>query len=237
MTRAARCEICALWPRAVRPSRLQRGMQSVSVSRLYHFQPPRADWMSDTDCQNQHLLSHARITEKVRDHPEDHPAMSSMSPNLQPCHKDEQGNEEITSHCKRVKGLSPIAEFLIWSAKHIPAAAAEPGKATAGANLNADSLLRRLFDRLAHPDPYQRFVAYACTCSYSPRVCTLGCLRFWQGHPGGHFLRNARRHLCGSVPQMPYSLNLSGHAVLESSSIHVPPPADVFSTLSGVTWQ
>jgi hypothetical protein len=42
-------------------------------------------------------------------------------------------------------------EFLIWSTKHIPEGA------TAGENLNAASLLRRLFERLAHPEPYQRW--------------------------------------------------------------------------------
>ena len=42
-------------------------------------------------------------------------------------------------------------EFLLWSAKHVTAKASQ-----AGANLNAASLLRRLFERLAHPKPYQR---------------------------------------------------------------------------------
>ena len=42
-------------------------------------------------------------------------------------------------------------EFLLWSAKHVTAKTSQ-----AGANLNAASLLRRLFERLAHPKPYQR---------------------------------------------------------------------------------
>lgn len=48
-------------------------------------------------------------------------------------------------------------EFLIWSAKHIPMRGVS-GSANVGAgdNLNAASLLRRLFERLAHPEPYQR---------------------------------------------------------------------------------
>ena len=53
-------------------------------------------------------------------------------------------------------------EFLLWSAKHVPVASsspkggAKPG-AAAGENLNAGSLLRRLYERLAHPEPYQRW--------------------------------------------------------------------------------
>ena len=43
-------------------------------------------------------------------------------------------------------------EFLLWSAKHVTAKTSQ-----AGANLNAASLLRRLFERLAHPKPYQRY--------------------------------------------------------------------------------
>lgn len=39
-------------------------------------------------------------------------------------------------------------EWLIWSGKHI--------SGPRGAALNASSLLRRLFDRLQHPDAYQR---------------------------------------------------------------------------------
>ena len=48
-------------------------------------------------------------------------------------------------------------EFLVWSAKHVPVTSqsAESG-AAAGENLNAGSLLRRLYERLAHPEPYQR---------------------------------------------------------------------------------
>ncbi len=73
--------------------------------------------------------------------------MYVMTPNSRACHDNVQN---------LTRGLPAIAEFLVWSAKHIPTAAAEPGKAAAGGNLNADSLLRRLFDRLAHPEPYQR---------------------------------------------------------------------------------
>ena len=51
-------------------------------------------------------------------------------------------------------------EFLEWSAKHIHTRQPkEPAGAKAVAsrtNLNAGSLLRRLMDRLVHPDAYQR---------------------------------------------------------------------------------
>jgi hypothetical protein len=62
-------------------------------------------------------------------------------------------------------------EFLLWSAKHVTAKTSQ-----AGANLNAASLLRRLFERLAHPKPYQRCcmltLGIPCqslfvTCSYT----------------------------------------------------------------------
>jgi hypothetical protein len=62
-------------------------------------------------------------------------------------------------------------EFLIWSAKHVPVASrggvAKPG-AAAGENLNAGSLLRRLYERLAHPEPYRR-----CALSALSEDCAL----------------------------------------------------------------
>ena len=47
-------------------------------------------------------------------------------------------------------------EFLVWSAKHIPASR-DAAKAAGAEHMNAASLLRRLFDRMAHPKPYQRW--------------------------------------------------------------------------------
>ncbi len=46
-------------------------------------------------------------------------------------------------------------EFLVWSAKHIPASK-DSAKGSSAENMNAASLLRRLFERMAHPEPYQR---------------------------------------------------------------------------------
>ncbi len=46
-------------------------------------------------------------------------------------------------------------EFLVWSAKHIPASK-DPTKGSSAENMNAGSLLRCLFERMAHPEPYQR---------------------------------------------------------------------------------
>ena len=46
-------------------------------------------------------------------------------------------------------------EFLIWSAKHIPATK-DASKVAGAENMNAASLLQRLFERMAHPEPYQR---------------------------------------------------------------------------------
>lgn len=61
-------------------------------------------------------------------------------------------------------------EFLVWSAKHIPmpegrAAGHGPSSSRASSNLNAASLMRRLFERLAHPQAYQR---YLCDCQAIP---------------------------------------------------------------------
>ena len=47
-------------------------------------------------------------------------------------------------------------EFLVWSAKHIPASR-DAAKAAGAENMNAASLLRRLFDRMSHPEPYHRW--------------------------------------------------------------------------------
>ena len=47
-------------------------------------------------------------------------------------------------------------EFLVWSVKHIPASR-DAAKAAGAENMNAASLLRRLFERMAHPEPYQRW--------------------------------------------------------------------------------
>ncbi len=64
---------------------------------------------------------------------------------------------ELCAHATR--------EFLIWSAKHIPMRGnGGSANGAGGENLNAASLLRRLFERLAHPDPYQRS-ALRCSCT------------------------------------------------------------------------
>ena len=54
-------------------------------------------------------------------------------------------------------------EFLIWSAKHIPATK-DASKVAGAENMNAASLLRRLFERMAHPEPYQRCAGCLQTC-------------------------------------------------------------------------
>ena len=61
------------------------------------------------------------------------------------------------SHSGALRDLcaAATAEFLVWSAKHIPASK-EPARGSSNENLNAASLLRRLYERMAHPEPYQR---------------------------------------------------------------------------------
>ena len=77
------------------------------------------------------------------------------------------GLSDEKSGAKRDLCANAAREFLVWSAKHIPmprgregGVAAHGGVAPssnrAGSNLNAASLLRRLFERLAHPQAYQR---------------------------------------------------------------------------------
>ena len=51
------------------------------------------------------------------------------------------------------------AEFLAWSAKHIVARDAAKNSDPAH-NLNAASLFKRLFDRLSHKQPYDRFACF-----------------------------------------------------------------------------
>jgi hypothetical protein len=81
-----------------------------------------------------------------------------------------EGLSDANSGALRELCARATREFLIWSAKHVPVAAApakggaaKPG-AAAGENLNAGSLLRRLFERLAHPEPYQRCASYVWCC-------------------------------------------------------------------------
>ena len=61
------------------------------------------------------------------------------------------------SHSGALRDLcaAATAEFLVWSAKHIPASK-EPARGSSNENLNAASLLRRLYERMAHPEAYQR---------------------------------------------------------------------------------
>ena len=77
------------------------------------------------------------------------------------------GLSDEKSGAKRDLCANAAREFLVWSAKHIPmpkgrdgGVAAHGGVAPssnrASSNLNAASLLRRLFERLAHPQAYQR---------------------------------------------------------------------------------
>ena len=61
-------------------------------------------------------------------------------------------------------------EFLIWSAKHIPASK-DASKDAGTQNMNAASLLRRLFERMAHPEPYQRCTG--CLQSYFSAFVTV----------------------------------------------------------------
>ncbi len=56
---------------------------SQSVSRLHLFQPPRADQMSDSDCQSQHRASHPYIHKWTWRHSQDHPARRT-APWLEP---------------------------------------------------------------------------------------------------------------------------------------------------------
>ncbi len=69
------------------------------------------------------------------------------------------GLSDEKSGAKRELCANAAREFLLWSAKHIPMPKAKEGgvsSASASSNLNAASLLRRLFERLAHPEAYQR---------------------------------------------------------------------------------
>lgn len=56
-----------------------------------------------------------------------------------------------------LRDLCAIAtrEFLVWSAKHIPISK-DAAKGASAENMNAASLLQRLFERMAHPEAYQR---------------------------------------------------------------------------------
>ena len=77
-------------------------------------------------------------------------------------------------------------EFLVWSAKHIPASK-DPTKGSSAENMNAASLLRRLFERMGHPEPYQRSTdaptapallmsGTALTCCNAQSCCGLNSL-------------------------------------------------------------
>lgn len=66
------------------------------------------------------------------------------------------GLSDEKSGAKRELCANAAREFLLWSAKHIPMPKAGVSNASASSNLNAASLLRRLFERLAHPEAYQR---------------------------------------------------------------------------------
>lgn len=80
-----------------------------------------------------------------------------------------EGLSDEKSGAKRDLCANAAREFLVWSAKHIPMPKGrEVGSSSnkASSNLNAASLLRRLFERLAHPQAYQRCesLAFCRTC-------------------------------------------------------------------------
>ena len=69
------------------------------------------------------------------------------------------GLSDERSGAKRDLCATAAKEFLVWSAKHIALPKlSEAGALAASASntLNAASLLRRLFERLTHPEAYQR---------------------------------------------------------------------------------
>lgn len=72
-----------------------------------------------------------------------------------------EGLSDSRSGARRELCANAAREFLVWSAKHIPMAKPKQGSSSQrvshpSSNLNAASLLRRLFDRLVHPQTYQR---------------------------------------------------------------------------------
>ncbi|KAL3135934.1 hypothetical protein ABBQ32_006979 [Trebouxia sp. C0010 RCD-2024] len=72
------------------------------------------------------------------------------------------GLSEEGSGARRDVCANAAREFLVWSAKHIPmpeGRAATSSSNRASSNLNAASLMRRLFERLDHPEAYQRLGA------------------------------------------------------------------------------
>lgn len=74
------------------------------------------------------------------------------------------GLSDEKNGAKRDLCANAAREFLVWSAKHIPmpkgwGGGGAPSSNRASSNLNAASLLRRLFERLAHPQAYQRCAA------------------------------------------------------------------------------
>ena len=71
------------------------------------------------------------------------------------------GLSDEQSGARRDLCANAAREFLVWSAKHIPMVRRKEDSSSqktsnASSNLNAASLLRRLFERLAHPQTYQR---------------------------------------------------------------------------------
>ena len=68
------------------------------------------------------------------------------------------GLNDERSGARRDLCANAAREFLVWTAKHIPTVKGKEGS-HASSNLNAASLLRRLFERLMHPQTYQRSVS------------------------------------------------------------------------------
>ncbi len=91
------------------------------------------------------------------------------------------GLSDEKSGAKRELCANAAREFLLWSAKQIPMPKAKEGglsNASASSNLNAASLLRRLFERLAHPEAYQRqesILAPLCICLKTAKRTVRSC--------------------------------------------------------------
>lgn len=75
------------------------------------------------------------------------------------------------SGARRELCANAAREFLVWSAKHIPMVKGKEGSTAqkgshASSNLNAASLLRRLFERLVNPQTYLRSALVKTACMH-----------------------------------------------------------------------